>query len=252
MTYRATGRKPGRPSRQQDLTAWLQEYVNSGAGGMRLAARVRIDGEQRGFRWRSLERAKQTLGFTSIRVGNLGSEGEWAWVNPQRLTPAQSIAQEFADKFDRYEKRLSEAGVTSKAQSRARIANGWLAQITETLFAQGKVLSEIRETAAKQDPYLTEKHFADIEEEFRIVAFARLQDLQQAKANAEAVFETVRVQATKDLMSGKSLSQTTAEMEQAKATLAQAIEQVQEQFTALEKQIGPEMTLELLKGQSPG
>ena len=251
MTYRATGRKPGRPSNQRTLVEWLQDYINSGTGGMRLATRVEIDGQERGFSLRALKNAKKTLGFTSVRVGGLGSDGDWMWVNPQRLSPNKSITQELAEKLDRHEKRLADSIVTSKAQSRANIANGWLGQVTEEMFEQGKTLPEIRENAARKDPYLTDKNFAEIEEEFRAIAFRRLIDLNNTKTDAGAACESVRARLAESVAKREvTLSQSIIEMAQAKAIMAHAVGQTQDRLAALEQQIGTVLFLQLTRGQS--
>lgn len=248
MTYHATGRPAGRPSKQQEIRNWLQEYINSSSGGMRFATRVEIDGKQRGYNLIALRRAKKALRLESIRIGGLGSEGDWVWANPRLLSTDKSVPQELAEKLDRHEKRLAEASVTSKAQSRARIANGWLQQVTEELFDKGKTLAEIREAAAKQDPYLTDKNFADIEEEFQLTAISLLKELNEAEAKAEAAYEAVRKTQIQLLTDGKiGLGQVETEMQKAETVKAQVIEMAQQKVAALSQQIGPVMFQRLTK-----
>jgi len=229
---------------------WLQEYVNSGTGGMRLSTRVEIDGAQRSYNLKALKRAKKALGLTSIRVGGLGSDGDWMWANPKRLSQEQSMSQELAEKLDRHEKRVAEASVTSKAQSRARIANGWVEEITEELFEQGKTLAEIRVLAAKQDPYLTNADLAQIEEEFGLTASSQLRKLDRAKTTAEEAYETIRKAQTQLLLAGKvTLGQVDVEMQNAETAKSKAAQTAQEKLVALSKQIGPVMFRKLTMGQ---
>lgn len=250
MTYHATGRPPGRPSKQQEVVNWLQEYVNSGAGGMRLATGVEAAGKERGYNLVALKRAKKVAGFTSIRVGGLGSDGDWMWANPRMLSQDQSITQELAEKIDRYEKRIAETAVTSKAQSRARIANGWLRQITEELFDNGKTLAEIREDAAKQDPYLSVKDFADIEDEFQQAAISRLMDLEKTRTAAEAAYEAIRSRLANAVATGKTkLAQAEAEMQQAETAKAQALELAKRRLDRIAEQVGVVMFRKLTTGQ---
>jgi hypothetical protein len=233
-------RPTGRPSQQKEIMNWLEEYVNSGPGGMRSATAVEIAGAQRNHNLKALKRAKKKLGFVSIRVGGLGSEGDWMWANPRRLSTDKSITQELAEKLGEREKRIAGAAVTSKAQSRARIANGWLEQITEELFEHGKTLAEIREQAAKQDPYLTVKDFADLEEEFQLTATGQLRNLEAAKLKAEKTCQD-DCKALQDAFIAGKVKSAEAEAEIAKAETVRTKEvQLIEQKTAtIAKQVGP-------------
>ncbi len=233
MTYNPTRRPTGRPSRQQEIMDWLQDYIDSGPGGQRLATRVALDGAQRNYNLKALKRAKKVLGFTSIHVG--GSEGDWLWVNPRLLRPDNKPIQGLSEKLDKYERQTAQIAVTSKAQSRARIANNWLEQITEELFAQGLTLAEIREHAAKLDRYLTSKEFADIEEEFGLTAMDQLSRAKKAKSEAqEALDQQVRL-----ILDEKPSPP--GEMRKAQ----DAIRTADERLAVLSEQIGPVMLQKL-------
>jgi hypothetical protein len=211
-----------------------------------MATRVVFDGAQRNYNLRTLQRAKKTLGLTSIRVGGLGSDGDWMWADPKRLNQGQSMTQELNDKLDRREKQVAEAAVTSKAQSRARIINGWLGDITEEMFGQGKTLAEIRVLAARQNPYLTNADLAQIEEEFGMTASSRLRELDKAKATAEEAYETVRKTQNNLLIARKiTAAQVKAEIDKAEI----AVKKAQDQLDLLSKQIGPTMVHKLRMGQ---
>lgn len=66
------------PAAAEDALAWLQAFLASGPQSVRC---VRAAAEQCGIRWRTLERAKQSLGIRSTKHA---PDGGWLWSLPAK------------------------------------------------------------------------------------------------------------------------------------------------------------------------
>lgn len=94
---RPTGRTP---KLQPAAVAWLRAYLS---GGPRPATEIQRVGQSQGFGWRTVNRCKAELGFTSIRRGH-----EWFWSDPgvKEATPdpeptLRQIAEEIKQTVER-------------------------------------------------------------------------------------------------------------------------------------------------------
>jgi hypothetical protein len=77
-------------SRQErrDVEVWLSDLL---ADGPLQARRVQAAARHAGFAWRTVERAKHSLGVETTRVGGVAGNGQWWWRLPPAKTASASV-----------------------------------------------------------------------------------------------------------------------------------------------------------------
>lgn len=77
---------------QTEACAWLRDSLSDGA---KPASELKDEAKRDGFSWRTIERAKKTIGVQSQREG-YSSNGRWMWVMPiDRHSPPTPEVAEF-------------------------------------------------------------------------------------------------------------------------------------------------------------
>jgi putative DNA primase/helicase len=72
-----------------DARAWLRDRLESGPMAAKL---IKVEAEQAGHSWRTIERAKVSLGIRSVKLGGQGEP--WVWALPEMSRPEARRAAE--------------------------------------------------------------------------------------------------------------------------------------------------------------
>ncbi|MSO71372.1 MAG: hypothetical protein EXQ88_05090 [Alphaproteobacteria bacterium] len=66
-----------RGTKEAAAAAWLSPRLVAGPAAVTL---LQAEASTKGFSWRTVERAKVKLGVAAKRIGGIGEEGEWHWL----------------------------------------------------------------------------------------------------------------------------------------------------------------------------
>jgi putative DNA primase/helicase len=94
LAAKAFGRHP-----RQDAVEWLRQVLASGQVKVKV---LEQEAKGAGYAWRTVERAKAQAGVDTVRIGGIGSEGEWYWMLRSktakllRLIPKSAMSAQLA------------------------------------------------------------------------------------------------------------------------------------------------------------